>query len=161
LAIVAGALCAVASAWFVFPIRTEAVIRRRLADTLLALDELVVAAHGSSADHAGRLAHFDARLTELEGVAPPVEWHRRLFRRAGANEHPAGWIDRTRALRQHVRSLAAGDEPQRRRIRRAIGASRKAIAAHGKSEATPGMLPISAALDQLHETLAATSASNT
>ena len=35
----AGALCAVAATWFVYPIRTEAVVRRRVADVLAALSK--------------------------------------------------------------------------------------------------------------------------
>ena len=90
--ILAGALCAVIAAWFVFPIRTVDVVRRRLADALKAFDDIVVHAHDADARtaHAARYGHL---MTELEGIAPPVRWHRRMFVRNDAPDHPARWID--------------------------------------------------------------------
>jgi hypothetical protein len=154
-AILAGALCAVGAAWFVFPIRTEAVIRRRLADALSALDEFVSHAH-TDPQQSERLAILEHRLAELDSVAMPAEWHRRLFAaRADAN-HPARWIRTAREVGGHARRFGAGGVPhdtQRARIRRAIGLTRRAVANHaapGKNAASAPpaeALAIGAALD--------------
>ena len=155
-AILAGAVCAAIATWFVFPIRTEDVIRRRLADALKAFDDVVVHAHDAvaRADHA---AHFAHRMTELEGVAAPVRWHRRIFVRSVTAEHPAHWIDLAHEIRHNARDIAAGsvtDDKQRGRLRRAIGASRKAIGQH-RDPSAAGRVPIGIALTELRETLTA------
>ncbi len=148
-AILAGAVCGVAAAWFVMPIRTEAVIRRYLADALLAFDEVIAHAHLADADHPRRVAHFEERIAELDRVAPPVRWHRRVFRSRA--DHPAGWIDAAGALRPHARAVEAA--AKRGAIRRAIGVSRRAIATHGAPDAPPERVPISDALASLHANL--------
>jgi hypothetical protein len=145
-AIFAGALCAVAATWLVFPIRTDAVVRRRLADALKAFDDLVVHPEHGDAEHARRSAAFAAALENLDGVAPPVVWHRRIVRRSATDDHPATWIEYARRLRPP----RIADEAQRGAIRRAIGRSRKAIGDHGKPEAA---ITVGAALDALHAAL--------
>jgi hypothetical protein len=151
-AIALGALCAVAATWFVFPIRTEAVIRRRLADALLALDELVARAHLSDADRTQTLARFEHRMAELEGVAAPVRWHRRLT--SDVPEHPAGWIELANSIGGRAREFVRGARHAEHRtaVRRAIGASRRAIGQHGKGT-TQNAAPVSVALRELHDTL--------
>jgi hypothetical protein len=151
-AIFAGAVCAVVAAWFVTPITTEAVIRRRLADALLALDDVVVHAGAEAAEHARRLASFEHHMNELERAAPPVRWHRRLFAARVRPEHPAHWIDLAGGLRPHAHSVAT--HRNRGAVRRAIGASRRAIAQHGAPpEAAPEAVPVTVSLTALHETL--------
>jgi len=145
-AIFAGAVCAVIATWVVFPIRTEDVVRRRLADALKAFDDLVVHPDHGDAEHERRRAAFEAALESLDGVAPPVIWHHRIVRWSATPNHPAGWIRHARRL--HVPHIA--DEAQRGAIRRAIGRSRKAIGEHGKQDAT---ITIGDALAALHETL--------
>jgi hypothetical protein len=156
-AILAGAVCAVAAAWFVTPIRTEAVIRRRLADALLALDELVQHAHLTDEEAAERHAHFEHRMNELERVAPPVRWHRRIFVRSGG-EHPAEWLELADGIRgqaRTVRNRLSPHESERSKLRRAIGLSRRAIADHGKAAAADeGAMTIGAALKRLRHLLA-------
>jgi hypothetical protein len=145
-AILAGAVCAVAATWLVFPIRTEDVVRRRLADALRAFDDLVVHPDHGDAEHERRRAAFEAAMESLDGVAPPVIWHHRIVRWSATPDHPADWI-------RHARRLALphiADDAQRGVIRRAIGRSRKAIGEHGKPEAT---ITIGDALAALHETL--------
>jgi len=145
-AIFAGALCAVAATWLVFPIRTDAVVRRRLADALKAFDDLVVHPQHGDEEHARRSAAFATALEHLEGVAPPVIWHRRIVRWSATDDHPATWIASARRLRApHI-----ADEAQRGAIRRAIGRSRKAIGEHGNPEAA---ITVGAALDALHGVL--------
>jgi uncharacterized membrane protein YccC len=154
-AILTGALCAVIAAWFVFPISTEDVIRRRLADALKALDDVVVHAHDPGARD-GHIAHLDHRMSELEGVAPPVRWHRRIFARASSPEHPACWIDLAHEITHTARAVTDGpiaDEKQRGRLRRAIGASRKAIGQH-RDLAAENRVTIGTALSELRDTVA-------
>ncbi len=122
-AILAGAICGVAAAWFVTPIRTESVIRRYLADVLLAFDDVIAHAHLADDEHPRRVAHFAWRLAELDRLAPPVRWHRRIVRQPV--DHPADWIAAAGALRPHACAVEAA--ATRGAIRRAIGVSRRAI----------------------------------
>ena len=160
-AILAGSICAVVAAWFVFPIRTEDVIRRRLADALKAFDDVVVHAHEVDARSA-HAAHLDHRMNELEEVAPPVRWHRRIFASRVASEHPARWIDLAHEIRTHARIVTDGDPPgakQAGRLRRAIGISRRAIGQHRDPDAE-GRVPIGVALLDLRDTLTGLSGSS-
>jgi hypothetical protein len=145
-----GAASAIAAAWFVVPIRTEAVIRRRLADALAALDQLVAAA---PEERAATAARFEGLMDELDGVAPPVYWHRRIFAYGDVNEHPARWIDLARGLRPPARALASGDAvpADGATLRRAIGRTRKAIAEHGKRDPDAPPSSISGALAAVKE----------
>lgn len=103
LGIVAGALCAVAATWFVYPIRTEQLVRRRVADALGALRD-VLTGKPDDAQHGERIAALDRHAAELERVAPPVRLHRALFRQTDGEAHPATLIDRTHALVARVRA---------------------------------------------------------
>jgi hypothetical protein len=153
--ILTGALCAVIAAWFVFPIRTVDVIRRRLADALKAFDDIIVHAHDDEA-RAAHAARYDHLMTELEGVAPPVRWHRRILVRSDASEHPAHWIDLAHEIRRSAGTVDHGrtaGEKERGRLRRAIGASRKAIGQH-HDRAAEDRKPIGVALAELRDTLA-------
>jgi uncharacterized membrane protein YccC len=153
LAILAGAICGVASAWFVLPIRTQDVIRRRLADALKALDDVVQSAHLPSEERLPLLRAFEVRLRELQEVAIPVRWHRRILARNPNAEHPAIWVEMAGRMAPHAATLtivAERDEPRRTALRRAIGRSRKAIADHGKPESA---MPVSESLRAVHDAL--------
>jgi uncharacterized membrane protein YccC len=150
-AILVGALCGVSAAWFVLPIRTEAVIRRRIADALLALDELIAHTHSNDSDGDRRIAHVEFRLHELARVAPPVRWHRRIMRFADHPDHPGRWVelvDRVHACADTFIEHGHASDAQRGAIRRAIGIARRAIGNHGKSDAPAGD-SISTALEKL------------
>ncbi len=154
--ILAGAICAVAAAWFVMPIRTESVIRRRLADALLALDALVGHEHETPEAYFERRHIYEHRMRELRDVAPPVVWHRRLFVRDDAPHHPARWIDLSREVDRHARAFGPETrthERKRAALRRAIGLSRRAIGEHGKPDRAPDALTVSDALADLREAL--------
>lgn len=97
LGIVAGALCAVAATWFVYPIRTGQLVRRRVADALGTLRD-VLTARPDDAQHDGRIAELGRHAADLERVAPPVRLHRTFFRHSGGEAHPATLIERTHAL---------------------------------------------------------------
>ncbi len=154
--ILAGAICAVAAAWFVMPIRTESVIRRRLADALLALDALVGHEHETPDAYFERRYIYEHRMRELRDVAPPVVWHRRLFVRDEAPHHPARWIELSREVDRHARAFGPETrthERKRAALRRAIGLSRRAIGEHGKADRAPDALTVSDALAGLREAL--------
>lgn len=82
IAILVGALCAIAATWFVFPIRTTHVVRRRVADARDAL----------RAGAGVRDLHL--HLAQLDRVAPPVRLHRRVFGEPKDGEHPATLLER-------------------------------------------------------------------
>jgi hypothetical protein len=154
--ILIGALCAVAATWFVYPIRTESIVRRRVADVLAALEELFVG-DVSSEERADKLAVVEHRAAEMDRVAPPVELHRRIFART-VDEHPAAWIAIVRELLEHARERVGGgrrdgDEAARRAIRH----SRRSIGRHLTPQEleAAGDAPVTASLRRVRETLAA------
>jgi hypothetical protein len=150
-AILAGALCAVAAAWFVMPIRTTDVIRRRLADALAALDDLVQHAHLEPDAARPHRVRFASRLADLEAVAAPMRLHRRVFRVADA-DHPARWVDVGTAVGEHVGSerFRIPDPAERGAIRKLIGASRRAVGEHRMPAADKTGPSVAVALDALH-----------
>jgi hypothetical protein len=157
-AILVGALCAVVATWFVFPIRTEAIVRRRLADALVAFDEFVAHAHLPEPERSEKRAAFERRIAHLDEVSPPLRWHRRLFARGRDENHPARWIELASGLRERANALEAGDEapsPQTTKIRRAIGISRRAIADHAKPHSDTEIVTVGTALERLHGELEA------
>jgi len=95
-AIAVGGGIAVAVAWFVVPVRTSAVVRRRVADALAALQEVLAAGPD---DVAGARARFAHTLELLGEIAAPLRAHRRLVRTlrpgsAGASTaHAADTVD--------------------------------------------------------------------
>lgn len=93
LAIFIGALCGVAATWFVYPIRTEQLVRRRVADALGAMREALA---GGSPD-------LDRHVVDLQRAAPPVRLHRAFFGTKNPDTHPATWIDRAHDLLPKVR----------------------------------------------------------
>ncbi|MGI5512620.1 hypothetical protein [Streptomyces sp. CA-106131] len=88
---------------FVLPIRSTDVVRRRAADALLALRDVLGGARTGTADLGPSAARFDHSLERLVKAAPPLEAHRRLV--------------------QHrlVRSGRARGGPPGRTHRRAVG----------------------------------------
>ncbi len=153
-AIVAGALCAALAAWYVMPIKVEAVIRRRLADALAALDDFAAGEHASEAERAAKSEILERHMTELEAVAPPARWHRRLFVRSRAAEHPAAWIDLAHGVHRGARALdptRSRDDRHRGTLHRAIAISRRAIAQHGKPDKPKDALSVAEALQRLHD----------
>jgi hypothetical protein len=89
-AIAVGAVLAVAASWLVLPVRSSQVLRRRAADALTALTDLLAAPAEETARH--RFHHCVAQVDE---VALPLQLHRRLTRPATA--HPADAVDVLRA----------------------------------------------------------------
>lgn len=102
LCILVGALCGIAAAWFVYPIRSEQLVRRRVADALAALRDHLPHKPGSP-EHESGLAQLAHHAKELERAAAPLRLHRRLFGSPDPERHPAVWIERMHALLAEVR----------------------------------------------------------
>ncbi|GGF35809.1 hypothetical protein GCM10011399_30980 [Subtercola lobariae] len=145
-AIVVGALCGVLASWFLLPVRTEAVVRKRLADALAAAS---VAVHPSTEPTArlSALALFEQKLDLVEPVARAVRSHRGFTRLWRHSPHPADLIAAVAALEPLVADLvdrlaptaapssavpsAALPPPSPARlgaIAKAVGAARRALA---------------------------------
>jgi hypothetical protein len=151
-----GALCGVLATWFVYPIRTESVVRRRVAEVLAALDDLFHEGHWSANERSAKLAVVEHRVAEMDRAAPPVELHLRVFAR-GAEEHPASWIAVVRELVAHARiRVRAGAHDDHESTRRAIRHSRRSVGRRLTPEelAAAGNAPVTASLRRLRETLA-------
>jgi len=118
--IVIGAIIGVAAAWFVLPVRSTAVLRRRIADALAAFsDALDPSRTERTADD------FVAALDRVEQVAPAFRASRLVTRRFRALQ-PADWIDALAACRAPAIALVgAGATPGA--ARKAVGAARKAL----------------------------------
>lgn len=117
-AIATGAAIGVAVAWWVLPLRSTDVLRRRLAGALAALAEAL-----DPASEARSPERFDEALRQVELLAP-------AFRAASALPHrrlqePAQWIDTLLGCRPHVPALVVGDTAPA--VRRAVGTARQAL----------------------------------
>ncbi|TQS46456.1 FUSC family protein [Cryptosporangium phraense] len=119
--ILAGALLAIGAAWFVLPVRTSAVARRRTADALAALGETMAALRS---DPRTPHANWEEALDGLNALAPPLRALRTLRPTPLADA-----IDALNACREPVRTLvdAAGDVYDRAPLRREVGAVRSSI----------------------------------
>jgi hypothetical protein len=117
--IVVGAVLGIAASWFVLPIRSADAVRRRTANSLLALRNVLTAAGTGTTDLRPSAARFDLSLEQLDQILPSLEAHRRLvrfhlLRRRPGMPHPADTADAIRACAGPVRTLtalAAGDGP--------------------------------------------------
>jgi uncharacterized membrane protein YccC len=118
--IIIGAVIGVASAWAVYPVRSTAVLRRRIADALAALSEAFDPATEERISDA-----FVAALDQVEQVAPAFRASRLLtYRRKRV--HPADWIDALFACRYHAIVLInEGATPGE--VRKNVGAARRAM----------------------------------
>ena len=118
--ILIGGALAVLVAWFVLPVKSADVLRKRLAGCLAALQEVLAAAARHEPEALQRHAReFEASLAQLELVAPPTRAHRRLqllrhsIRGTADGAVPAHQADAVEALRAcgpAVEALATGAE---------------------------------------------------
>ncbi|HSI48843.1 MAG TPA: FUSC family protein [Ideonella sp.] len=136
--IIIGALIGVAAAWFVLPVRSTDVLRRRIADALAALAEA-----GDPAATERSAQPFLAQLANAEKVAPAFRAARRLTRRWHPLQ-PADWVDTLAACQAPAcRMLAQGEAPGQ--VRKALAAARKAM--REPAEIGPALLVLRQALD--------------
>lgn len=135
--ILIGALIAVACAWFLLPVRSSGVLRRRLADALAALSDAF-----DPGQEQRWLTPFVAALAGIEHMAPAFRTARTLTSRF-VRVQPADWIDLLLACRAPAVALfEAGEAPAE--VRRAIGAARKAL--REPEQVTPALRSLQAAL---------------
>lgn len=118
--IVIGAFIGVASAWFVLPVRSTPVLRRRIADTLAVLADAL-----DPATPARRSDDFVAAMASVEQIAPAFRASRPLMRHFSAIP-PVDWVDALMACRAPAVALIdLGETPVT--VRRAVGAARKSL----------------------------------
>lgn len=117
LATLAGAGCSIAAAWLVLPVRSEPVLRRRIADVLAALGEWLAE---RTPEHDRRVS---VALSRLEEVSPPWEAWQRIAGGRGGPPGPGQW---PRLVRDCVR-LARGSTSAGGAARRALGEARRAL----------------------------------
>ena len=60
---------------------------------------------------------FERHMAELEAVAPPARWHRRLFVRKRCDAHPAAWIDLAQSVHRGARAIADARARDARHLR--------------------------------------------
>jgi uncharacterized membrane protein YccC len=129
LAIVVGALLGIGAAWFVLPVRSTDVLRRRLADLLIAVGAVLTA---EPDDRQTRAASFRAALRRVEELAP-AHRARRLF--GGTGVQPIDCIDAASALGPALDTRLTAAErgrmspEQRERVRDALRLARASLAA--------------------------------
>jgi hypothetical protein len=115
-----GALIGVAVAWWVVPVRSSGVLRRRLADALSALSAGIDPSSPQRTPES-----FAAAVAGVEQLAPSFRASRMVTRRFRRLQ-PADWIDALIACRQPaVALIESGATPPD--VRRAVGAARKAL----------------------------------
>ncbi len=125
-AIVVGAALGVASAWFVLPVRSTDVLRRRLSELLVALTATLTA---SEEDRATRLAAFHTALARVEELAPAHRARRLLGGRRRVQ--PIDCIDAAAAIGPALDARHASRRPTdadgRSRLREAIAQARRSL----------------------------------
>ena len=119
LEIVVGAAIAVACAWWLLPVRSTAVLRRRIADALAALSAALDPANTERTP-----APFSVALDDLARIAPSFRALRAATGR-WRQPQPADWIDALLDCSERAIALInSGATPPE--TRRAVGAARKA-----------------------------------
>ena len=117
LAIIVGAVCGIAASWFVLPVRSEGVVRKRISEALSALSDYA-AAPNTITDH-----NLGTALDKLDEVAKP--WHA-LERVTGWRKtarKPGEWMNLVHECAGLVRTQPTLDVA----VRRALGEARKSL----------------------------------
>ena len=86
LAIIVGAACGLAASWFVLPVRSEGVVRRRISDSLASLSDFA-ADPNPITDH-----ELDAALDKLDEVAAPWRALERVTGWRHTSRKPGQWM---------------------------------------------------------------------
>ena len=135
-AIVVGAAIGVASAWFILPVRSTDVLRRRLSELLVALAAALAPDAQDTDDRPARIAAFHSALARVEELAPAHRARRMLG--GPRTVQPIDCIDAAAALGPALDSrfgdarLGArprADPDARSRLRDAIGQARRSLGA--------------------------------
>ncbi|WP_430391592.1 FUSC family protein [Dyella sp. 20L07] len=115
-----GAVVGVVSAWFVLPVPSTGVLRRRVADTLASLSEAL--------DPANPVRTSSDFVASMDGVAQirPAFHASRMVTRRFRPIQPADWIDTLVACKAPaIAVIASGETPGG--VRRAVGNARKSM----------------------------------
>jgi hypothetical protein len=132
LAIVSGAVLGIAASWFVLPVRSEDVARKRFSEMLVALGA-VLSPGDPALPVAMRVAAFRASISRVEQLAPAHRAHRMVV-----GKRTARVIDCIEAARElpaaldarlASRSTGPADPEAVTRLRVAIGQARRSLAA--------------------------------
>lgn len=118
--IVLGAVIGVASCWFVLPVRSTGVLRRRIADALASLSDVLDPTVTDRTPDA-----FIEAVADVEQLAPAFRASRLATRRFAAIQ-PADWIDALIACRDPAIELIERTATPTI-ARRAVGTARKAM----------------------------------
>ena len=118
--IVIGAIIGVVCAWFVLPVRSRQVLRRRIADALAMLSEALDPATAQRSSIA-----FEAAIGQVESVAPAFRTMRWMTRQS-RHVQPADWIDALIACRDLAIPLIDNGRTSRE-VRQCVGSARKAL----------------------------------
>ena len=132
-AIVAGALLGIAASWFVLPVRSVDVLRRRLADVLTALGAVLspVDPDAAPGERARWIAAFRASVARVEQLAPA---HRAARAVAGRRVRAIDCIEAAAALPAALEERLAGRASgatarDGERLRAAISTARRSLTA--------------------------------
>jgi hypothetical protein len=106
--ILLGAVLGVAAAWFVLPVRSGSVLRRRRADALAALTDVLVTVRRDPAAAGVSHARFVAASEALEQVRPVWRAHRAVSRIGKRTSVPADSLDAVLRCVPAATTLAAG-----------------------------------------------------
>jgi hypothetical protein len=165
--ILVGTAIAIAVSWFVLPVRTTDVVRRRVGDALVTLGELLTALRNDPSDHLALHAlgvRFEWNLDQVQQVATPPRAYRvaarhiRLMQR-GRFSQLAEAIDAVQHCAEPVRLLVrstdapphapADARPERaaknlvEEIRRNLGTARDVLATYRPPSPRPEPTPVS------------------
>jgi uncharacterized membrane protein YccC len=134
-----GALLGLGAAWFVYPIRSTDVLRRRLADALAAMGEAMDPQTDTRRGDA-----IVAAIAQVEQLRPSFHARHLALRRWQAVQ-PVDWINTLTACRAPAIALVErGEAPGV--VRKAIGSARKAM--REPAEILPALMALRQALDR-------------
>jgi hypothetical protein len=137
--VVIGAAIGIVASWLILPVRTTDVLRRRAADALAALSDVLKAITTASAELEARAYQFERTVTQLDQIAKPLEAHRLLSRIRQPGPHVADTIDAARDANKAVSAIVTAsaadpDAPadpavakRSKTILRELGATRRAL----------------------------------
>jgi len=133
--ILIGAVIGVAAAWFVLPVRSLDVMKRRIADALAALSTAL-----DPASTPGLPDDFEAAVARVEQLAPAFRAWRRVSRRFDSIQ-PADWVDSLAGCVDPASAVIRGERAATG-LRTEVGKARRAM------REPAGILPALQALRQ-------------
>lgn len=110
LGVLLGAVIGVAASWWVLPVRSTDVFRRRWADSLAALSDLLTALRETPADAGEPRATFGYAVAQLQQLEPAFRLHRRTIHqllRPSDEVHPADLVGLLVGVRETLEAVAA------------------------------------------------------